>query len=122
VRVRYVPKSRVYGNGYVSVWHMIDRLVLLLSRQRGNTCTVWIRDLIYPMHGNRLNVAVAKAVATQIFPALFPNADWEPVKIEYDVSSGRGYPYNYRIIFRRKARLVPDTVSATLEEVVARGA
>jgi len=121
VRNRRWPRNREYNGNTLSVWQMLDRLVLLLGVCRGNMCTVFLRDLIYPAHANAANIATARVVALHLFPMVFPDADWEPVKIEYNVSSNpQGYRYNYRVIFQRRRRLVPDTVSAILE-VVASG-
>jgi len=121
VRNRRWPRQREFNGNALSVWQMLDRLVLLLGLSRGSTCTVFLRDLIYPAHANAANIATARIVAVHLFPIVFPNADWEPVGVKYDTTSN-GFRYNYRVVFRRKARQVPeaDSVVQLLHEVVVR--
>jgi len=121
VRNRRWPRQREFNGNALSVWQMLDRLVLLLGASRGSTCTVSLRDLIYPAHACAANIAAARVVAVHLFPTVFPDSGWEPVGVKYD-STSNGFRYNYRVVFRRKARQVPEagTVSTIIEEVVVR--
>jgi len=97
-------------------WRMLDRLVLLLARQRGETARIWLRDLLLN-HGTATSVALARIVAVQLYPFVFPDADWEPVRVE---TAYKKRSKGLRVVYRRRPRQVPkpDPLVPLLQEVM----
>jgi len=105
MRNRRFSENSWNGDAVPTPWQMVDRLALMLAQQKGDTCVVYLRDLIYPAHANNTNTATAKVTVLYLFPTLFPESEWGPVSIEYNTFGKRRY--NYRVVFRRRRAKSP---------------
>jgi len=102
-----------YKDG-VDVWTIIDRLMVLLARQRGTEARIWVGDLVHPHKVTGCYTAMVRAVL-QFYHVLFPDAEWQPVNL---VTGYRKKLKGVFIVFRRRLQPEKDPYSQLLMQVM----